>query len=105
MRCVPWSYLFISDGGLQTAPTFYCSAAPNWNQISGRPGGAGCFFRDLEEKLDKEEGDFMVWGFKEEKKMKSELVVDFSTAAGWQEFAKHNKQACVNQQIYSVNLF
>lgn len=69
------------------------------------PGGAGCFFKDLEEKLDKEEGDFMVWGFKDtqKKNKKNQRLSVFL----WWLVGKNGPNTTnrheVNQQISSFN--
>lgn len=60
--CVLSSYLFISVSCLGAAapppPALTVSAAPNWNQISGRPGGAGCFSGSWRKNWIKKGGRF-----------------------------------------------
>lgn len=88
--CILSHYLFISVSCLNVALTLKPYAALNWNQICGRPGGAGCFFWDLKERLDKG-GDFTVFGVLRGKI--SGLKVDwqwtrFRVAVGWTNAGK-----------------
>lgn len=74
--CILCRYLFISVSCLRVTPTLILSATPNWNQISGRLGGGGCFSGSRRKDWIKKGGDFMGLGFLGEKKI-SKLVVFF----------------------------
>lgn len=65
--CVLSSYLFISVSCLGAAPTLKLSAAPNWNQISGRPGGGGCFSGSWRKNWIKKGEISWFWGFLDKK--------------------------------------
>lgn len=68
--CILSRYLFISVSCLGVTPTLKLSTAPNWNQISGRPGGGGCFSGSWRKDWIKKGEISWFWGFWEKKKYK-----------------------------------
>lgn len=63
MCCILSLYLFISVSCLGVTHPLKLSAAPNWNQISGRPWGSGCFFGSSRKDWIKTGEISWFWGF------------------------------------------